>query len=213
MTTTARTSCIAVAALVLVLGGARGAAAQVPAPGPGPGIMEQGEWIASGFAGPVWGADTDGAQAEFGGALTWLFDQSVGGEVAINVAPGFGFSEPTADGHLSTYFLNGVWALPMEPEDRLRPFASVGIGLMRVGGDVEFFTGDVEEFSETRLATNIGVGLLFFSNGPWGVRSDLRYVWGFENDDDDEDLEFEDPTDVLGNTNFLRWNIGVSYRW
>jgi hypothetical protein len=91
----------------------------------------------------------------------------------------------------------------------IRPFASVGVGLIQKAGVLQLTDGR-EEFDNSQFGINTGVGVMYF-RGPWGLRSDLRYYMAAGEEDDD--IEVLEPDDVLGDTSFWRWDIGISYRW
>jgi hypothetical protein len=96
-------------------------------------------------------------------------------------------------------------------DGRFQPFVSGGIGAMQIRGDVENGAGLVE-IKDTQLGSNIGFGVMMFNNR-WGLRTDLRYFSSLQNNDDDTEQDIIDPTGVLTDTDFWRYNMGVAYRW
>lgn len=209
---------VVVLATAIIVGGPMTAAGQTPqsAPAPQPDaqpMFQSGEpdlrWIGTAMVGSLMGSDMDGTSAGLGAALTYLHRDWLGAEAAINFAPKVDLASPAdRDASLGTYYVNAL-LLPRIEAEGFRPFASVGAGLIHKAGVLEF-TGDREEFDNSQFGTNAGFGVMYF-RGPWGVRSDIRYYLAAGEEDDD--IEVLEPDDVLGDTNFWRWDIGVSYRW
>jgi hypothetical protein len=199
---------IAVAALLsaVLAGPAMAQVTQTTAP-------VQDEWIASGFAGPTFGATVQESNVGFGGTITYLREGVFGGEALATFTPDFGFAPGVAaDASVNNYMANVVAAVAAGPNGRWQPFVSGGIGAMQIRGDVEDATGPVE-FKDTQLGSNIGFGVMMFNNR-WGLRTDLRYFSSLADDAaDDDEPSIIDPTGVLTDTDFWRYNVGVAYRW
>ena len=47
----------------------------------------------------------------------------------------------------------------------------------------------------------------------WGLRTDLRYFSSLQKNSAEDPPEIPDPTGVLTDTDFWRYNMGVAYRW
>jgi hypothetical protein len=196
-------------AVVLLLGAALarpayGQATSTTAP------VQQDEWIASGFAGPTFGATVQESNVGFGGTITYLRQGVFGGEALATFTPDFGFAPNVAtDASVNNYMANVVAAVAAGANGRFQPFVSGGIGAMQIRGDVDDGAGLVE-IKDTQLGSNIGFGVMMFNNR-WGLRTDLRYFSSLQNNDDEPDII--DPTGVLTDTDFWRYNMGVAYRW
>lgn len=170
------------------------------------------EWIASGFAGPTFGASVQESNVGFGGTITYLRGGLFGGEALATFTPDFGFAPNVAtDARVNNYMANLVAAVAAGENGRWQPFVSGGIGAMQIRGDVTDGTTPVE-FKDTQLGSNIGFGVMMFNNR-WGIRTDLRYFSSLENNNDDDAPSILDPTGVLTDTDFWRYNMGIAYRW
>jgi hypothetical protein len=47
----------------------------------------------------------------------------------------------------------------------------------------------------------------------WGIRTDFRYFTGLTDEGETDPADILDPADLLGDTSFWRYNLGVAYRW
>jgi opacity protein-like surface antigen len=146
----------------------------------------------------------------FGGSATWLYATGrVGLEADYHFAPNF---YRIADGSdfdssVQTLMLNAVVGPTLNTSGpRFRPYAAVGVGLMRstVNSPDELF----ENLSNNELGLNIGGGLHSFLSDNFAIRADARYFLGFQKGDDGgQDLDYE--TDF----NFWRATVGVTFRF
>jgi hypothetical protein len=176
------------------------------------------EWVASGFAGPTFGNDTDHTDAGFGGSLTYLRRGTLGGEFVANFTPNLNFKQgPSQPSTVNSYMVNAVAAVPVGQDRRWQPFVTGGIGPMTIAAVDDPDNSIDLGRDDTQLAGNVGVGIMAFDER-WGFRSSLNYFTGFDDDLDDvnDDLVADDllsPNDALGDVNFWRFNVGVAYRW
>ena len=169
-------------------------------------------WIASGFAGPTFGATVQESNVGFGGTITYLRQGILGAEALATFTPDFGFAPNVAvDARVDNYMANVVAAVAGGTDGRIQPFVSGGIGAMRIRGDVDD-AGSTVEIRDTQLGSNIGFGLMMFNNR-WGLRTDLRYFSSLQKNSAEDPPEIPDPTGVLTDTDFWRYNMGVAYRW
>lgn len=110
---------------------------------------------------------TFGATVAFGGLLGVEFDVARLGLGTL--APGRGIN---ADASLTTSMGNFVLRTPFGP---LQPYATAGVGLVRVGGSVRApGLGSVLSASVRGLGWNVGGGVYIVPNETFGVRVDLR---------------------------------------
>ena len=131
-----------------------------------------------------------------------------GASVSVQEANGwgaefdFGYSADTDAGRqlldVATYMFNGNF---IQPEGRLRPFASVGAGVMQVDGCDAPCTRPAKTFD---LGINAGGGALFAFNDMVAVRGDVRYF-----------RTLADHPDLRRPNNFSFWRVslGVSLFW
>lgn len=95
----------------------------------------------------------------------------------------------------------------------VRPYVSGGAGLMRANIKIEDL---LEDLSTNDLAVNVGGGVHMFFGDNIGIRGDLRYFRGLEQQDDDDPLEDDDFFDEdfgLENFDYWRATIGVTFRF
>ena len=185
------------------------------------------DWLLTPYLGVVFGgaantfnvnnlSDEFEQRVSFGASATWLYKTGrVGLEVDYHLAPNFyqitGTSQNVAlldlDSSVQTLMLNAVVGPTMGTSGpRLRPYAAVGVGLMRAS--VNSADKLFDNLSNNELGLNIGGGLHMFFNDRVALRGDARYFLGFKKGDDGgEDLDFEDDF------NFGRATLGVTFRF
>ena len=94
----------------------------------------------------------------------------LGFEQDISFAPDFfGKSTEFGENSVLTLMSNIVVAIPA---GRLRPYGSIGIGLMKT--KVKFTAADLADFSDTSLAYDLGAGLMVLLPSHLGLRLDFR---------------------------------------
>ena len=185
------------------------------------------DWLLTPYLGVVFGgaantfnvnnlSDEFEQRISYGASATWLYKTGrVGLEVDYHLAPNFyqitGTSQNVAlldlDSSVQTLMLNAVVGPTMGTSGpRLRPYAAVGVGLMRAS--VNSADKLFDNLSNNELGLNIGGGLHVFFNDRVALRGDARYFLGFKKGDDGgEDLDFEDDF------NFGRATLGVTFRF
>jgi opacity protein-like surface antigen len=95
----------------------------------------------------------------------------------------------------------------------VRPYATAGLGLMRARIEVEDL---FDNLSTNDLAFNFGGGAHIFFGDNIGIRGDVRYFRGLEQQDDDdpaEDDDFFDEDFALEDFDFWRATIGITFRF
>lgn len=152
------------------------------------------------FLGVTFGGDTTENQTAFGVSLG--AGEIVGFELDFSRAPDFfGDAAVIGDNQLTTFMGNLVIGVPM---GAVRPYATVGVGLLRShidgpGGALDKATSD--------LGVNIGGGLMGYFSEHLGARVDLRY---FRNATSDDQRIFDFD---LGSLDFWRFGFGVVWRF
>jgi len=158
-------------------------------------------------------------RAVFGGSLATMGSGIFGLEFDFGYAPNFfqlteggeDFEFFDVNSSITTLMGNVVIGVPIGGTGGpgVRPYVTGGLGLMR--GSVQF--GDLfEDISSNDLAVSFGGGAHVFFSDTLGVRGDVRYFRGLQNNDDDGTVpEFTDFG--LGDFDFWRATIGVTFRF
>ena len=162
------------------------------------------------FIGVVTDTPIDENRTVYGGAVG-ATGSIVGFEVDFGYAPNFfevedDFGELGSSGSVTTVMGNLLIGAPL---GQVRPYATVGAGLMR--SNLEFF--DLfDDLSRNDFGINYGGGVMLFFSDNVGIRGDLRQFRSLQNDDLDDD--FPEPGDFdLGDFKFWRATAGVTFRF
>ena len=141
------------------------------------------QWLASAFAGTDFGRSAQDSSTDFGGAVGYLWNGRIGGELAVSVTPNFAFTPAAASvisgsPMVNTYMAHIVGAMPFGLDHAWQPFISGGVGAIQMRPDVFNAAGDATfgttRVSDTRFGGDLGVGLMGF-RGPVGFKADVRY--------------------------------------
>jgi opacity protein-like surface antigen len=148
----------------------------------------------------------------FGGTATWMGGGIIGFEVDLGSTPNF--FEVTSgdgdfeffDGNVTTLMGNLVVGAPFGGQSGVgvRPYGSVGIGLLRTNVSAGEFLDDLDS---NDLGFNVGGGAHVFFNDNIGIRGDVRYFRGLQGDDEN-DLDLD-----LADFDFWRGTVGVTFRF
>jgi opacity protein-like surface antigen len=147
----------------------------------------------------------------YGGSLTWMGAGIIGFEVDFGSTPNF-FETTTGagdfdwgDSNVTTLMGNLIIGAPIGGQSGVgvRPYGTAGIGLLRSNVSLG---GVFDDLSSNELGLNLGGGAHVFFNDNVGVRGDLRYFRGLQNDDDDVGFDLED-------FDFWRGTVGVTFRF
>ena len=153
-------------------------------------------------------------KAVFGGAVTWMGAGIVGVEIDAAWAPNF-FEFTTGDAdfdfgdsNLTTVMGNVIVGVPIGGTSGpgVRPYFTGGAGLIRshVDGGALF-----DDLSSNDFGINVGGGVTAYVNDNIGIRGDVRYFRSLRDTDvDEDDIDFE-----LGDFDFWRATVGVSFRF
>lgn len=101
------------------------------------------------------------------------------------------------------------------PTGAVQPYASAGVGLIRLSGDVRVpFLGSVLSARAQDFGMNVGGGVYLFPSEHFGVRGDVRYFRTLG------DLTLDEITDIGGiddlplpRLDFWRATVGVTFRF
>ena len=156
-------------------------------------------------------------RATFGGSLATMGGGILGLEFDFGYSPNFfqlteggeDFEFFDVDSSLTTLMANLIVGIPIGGSSGagVRPYGAAGIGLMRANVAFE----DVfEDLSSNDLGINFGGGVHIFFTDTLGLRGDLRYFRGLQNDEDDEFLDVDFNLDDF---DFWRATVGITFRF
>ena len=162
-------------------------------------------------------------RVNFGGSLAGMTSGIFGFEVDFNYTPNFfqvtegseDFELLNLDSSLTTVMGNLVVGIPIggTTGGGIRPYLSGGAGLMRSN---IAFDDLFDDLSTNDLAINVGGGLHVFFSDNIGLRGDVRYFRGLQQQDDDDPLEDDDFFDEdfgLEDFDYWRATIGITFRF
>lgn len=146
---------------------------------------------------------------DFGATLGWQ-PAIVGFEVDFGYSPNF--FEDTAgdrnfefgDSNVTTLMGNVLVGAPVG--SNFRPYGSAGLGLIR--SSVSSAGGFFDDLTANDWGVNIGGGINGMFSDSVGIRGDLRYFRSLEDNDPDSEVDL-----ALGNFDFWRGTVGVTFRW
>jgi opacity protein-like surface antigen len=193
------------------------------------------DWLLTPYLGVVFGGaantlDIDDfdeqfeKRVNFGASLAFMGNGAIGFEIDYNLTPNFfqisGSEEDVEffglDSNLSTLMANVIVGIPIggSTGGGVRPYFAGGGGLMRA--NVTTATGLFDDLSTNELGINLGGGVIAFFGDNVGIRGDLRYFRGLqqeEDDDPEEDDDFIDEDFGLEDFDYWRATIGVTFRF
>jgi opacity protein-like surface antigen len=168
------------------------------------------DWIFTPFVGGNFGGDTVDTTVNFGGSLAYMGAGAVGFEVDFGYAPEFfGFDSDDIDSNVTTLMANVIVGAPIGGTSGpgVRPYVSGGAGLLRTHVKD---AGDLFDISDNSFGFDVGGGAMIFLSDNVGIRGDIRYFRSLENEEDDD---FDLPDLNLGEFDFWRGTVGVSFRF
>jgi len=175
-----------------------------------PAMAQTTGGLATPFIGVVTDAPSDENRTVYGGAIGFT-GPVVGFELDLGYAPNFfefedDFGELGSSGSVSTVMGNLLIGAPL---GRMRPYGTVGAGLMRSNLELfDFF----DDLSRNDFGINYGGGIMIFFSDNVGIRGDIRQFRSLRNEDLDDD--FPEPGDFeLGDFTFWRATAGVTFRF
>jgi opacity protein-like surface antigen len=162
------------------------------------------------FIGVVADTPTDENRTVYGGSFG-VTGKVVGFELDLGYTPNFfefedDFGELGSSGSVTTVMGNLLIGAPL---GRVRPYGTIGAGLMRSNLELlDFF----DDLNRNDFGINYGGGVMVFVTDNVGIRGDIRQFRSLQNDDLDDD--FPEPTDFdLGDFTFWRATAGVTFRF
>jgi len=210
-------------AAVLALA-ATGAAAQTPPAAsaqaaPILGTTNPNQWFASAFIGSNYGATAEGSSVDFGGAVGYLWNRMVGGELLASFAPSFHLTNAllASSPNVNTYMANVIAAVPLGSDGQWQPFVSAGLGAVQLRSDVfnvadNPAAGSVSA-NDAKFGGDVGFGIMGYAANV-GLRADVRY-FRTRSSTNTNPASTADAfaSNLLSGLDFWRANIGVALRW
>ena len=185
-----------------------------------PATASAQSWFFSPFIGGNFGGSADFGdfsdgddeverRMDFGGTLGWN-PNVLGFEVDFGYSPNF-FEDTAGDrnfefGDSNVTTIMGNVLLSAPSGSGFRPYASAGLGVIRA--NVTSGTGLFNDLSTNDMGVNFGGGINAQFNDSVGVRGDLRYFRSLQDNEPDNDLDLS-----LGNFDFWRGSVGLTFRW
>jgi opacity protein-like surface antigen len=189
--------CAIMAALALVL-----------APG-----AARADWLFTPNIGAGFGGDASGREhLTYGASIGWMGAGVFGWEADFAYTPEFFQGDDDSldlfsDSNVTSFMANALIGIPVggQTGGGFRPYFTGGVGVMQreLGEADDLFPIDNSEFG-----FNLGAGAMGFASDHIGFRGDVRYYRSFE--DPVEDNEFDIG---VGNFDFWRGTVGVTFRW
>ena len=153
----------------------------------------------------------------FGASLATMGGGVFGLEFDFSYAPNFfqlteggeDFEFFDVSSSITTLMGNVVLGIPIGGTGGVgvRPYGTAGIGLLRANVQFEDLFDDL---SSNDLGINFGGGVHVFFSDAIGIRGDLRYFRGIQNEEDDD----FDPVDFsLDDFDFWRGTVGITFRF
>ena len=171
------------------------------------------DWLFTPNIGTGFGGDASGRQhLTYGASIGWMGAGVFGWEADFAFTPEF-FEGDDDDfdafdsSNASSFMANALIGVPIggQTGGGFRPYFAAGAGILQhevVTAD-ELFAIDNSEFG-----FSLGAGAMGFMTDHVGFRGDIRYYRSFE--DPEEDNEFDA---AIGNFDFWRGTVGVTFRW
>jgi hypothetical protein len=150
----------------------------------------------SGYVGTAVGGELDGPSAAVGASISVHDDTGWGAEFDLGHSSGAQVDNEPLD--ITTYMVNAIWA---QPVGFVRPFGTIGAGVLQVNGCDATCSRSARTFD---FGISAGGGVLAELNDAFAVRADARY---FFSSADHPDLR---RPDSMG---FWRLTFGATYMW
>jgi opacity protein-like surface antigen len=170
------------------------------------------DWLFAPNIGTTFGGDAGGREhLTYGASIGWMGAGIFGFEADLQYTPEF-FEANDEDidfvdnSNVLTFMGNAIIGIPVGGQTGrgFRPFALAGIGLVQ---SQQESADEVFEFDNSEFGFNVGAGAMGFFTDHVGLRGDVRYVRSFATADDNL------TTIGVGDFEFWRTNVGVTFRW
>jgi len=164
-------------------------------------------WVAANAGQNV--SNLDNGTAGFGVNAGAMGAGIVGGELDFGWTPNyFGRSSVLGTNNVIDLMGNVIVGVPIGGTygAGVRPFVTAGLGLIRtsIAGNGLIGPGAIPEGSNNMFGWNAGAGVMGFFNDHVGLRGDVRYLRGFENQ-----INGATDIDFTGTGQFHTWRAAV----
>lgn len=159
------------------------------------------------FMGVNFANNSGNGRANFGVAAGWMGAGIAGVEFDFGYAPNFFGSQGSfGNNNVLTAMGNLIVGVPGGGTHGmgLRPYGTIGLGLMRTQVDGRPAPGFVPNIADNNVGLNAGVGLMGFFSEHVGLRADVRYFHDFR--------ESPPGTVQFGAFHFWRGSFGLVLR-
>jgi len=189
--------CVIVAALALVLSPASARA----------------DWLFTPNVGAGFGGAASGSQhLTWGASIGWMGAGVLGWEADFAFTPEF-FEGDDNDfdafdsSNVTTFMVNAIVGTPVggTTGGGFRPYFSGGFGLMQTHLEA---VDELFEVSNNDFGINVGAGAMGFMTDHVGFRGDIRYYRVLTDPEPDNEFDIG-----LGDLDFWRGTVGVTFRW
>jgi hypothetical protein len=151
-------------------------------------------------------------RANFGASLAWMGAGVAGFELDFGYTPNFfeyerGEDVRLGDSNVATVMANIVLGAPIGGQrgPGLRPYVAGGVGIIR--SEIRD-PGDLFDVSSSDWGFNVGGGVTAFMGDTFGVRGDVRYFRGLQDNQPSGPLDFS-----LSDLRFWRGTLGATFRF
>lgn len=201
-----------ITALLILFG-----AAATPAPA-------SADWLLTPYIGGNWSTQvrfTDNlgdfeeefeSRVSYGVSLGWMGAGIAGFELDASYTPDFfertsGSDARLGDSNVGMFMANVILGAPIggQTGPGIRPYVAGGVGIIR---SRITDPGDLFDVTSNDLAFNVGGGLTAFVSDNFGLRGDVRYFRGLQDNEPDNDLDVS-----LSDLRFWRWSLGATFRF
>jgi hypothetical protein len=173
------------------------------------------DWLFTPNIGGGFGGDASGREhLTYGASIGWMGAGIIGWEADLGYTPEFFEGDDddadflnTGDSNVTTLMGNVLVGIPVggQTGGGVRPYFVGGAGLMK--SRVEDADG-LFEVDNNDFGINLGGGVYGFMTDNVGFRGDLRYFRGFGEDTGNDQIDLD-----LGDMDFWRGTVGVTFRW
>lgn len=148
----------------------------------------------------------------YGVSLGWMGAGIAGFEIDGSYTPDFferttGSDTVLGESNVGMLMGNLVFGAPIGGQSGvgLRPYVAGGVGIIR---SRITDPGDLFDVTSNDWAFNVGGGLTAFVADNFGIRGDVRYFRGIQDNEPDNDLDVS-----LSDLRFWRWSLGATFRF
>jgi opacity protein-like surface antigen len=148
----------------------------------------------------------------YGASLAWMGAGVAGFELDFSYTPNFfenfvGDDERLGDSNVATVMGNIVLGAPIGGTRGvgIRPYVAGGVGIIRSRINDP---GQLFDVSSSDWAFNAGGGVTAFVADNFGIRGDVRYFRGLQDNEPGSGVDF-----AMSDLRFWRWSLGATFRF